>query len=143
AGAHGGGTSGAGTDTCGPLVANEQGSPVTVRLVNHTSADIFVQHGVPQHCSYKPPFGIVDANHESHAAFMVDPCGSTCSSFACTCTTTYPCATAKVLRIIPQGTASLDWGGTVLDTRTVPTDCLGANACSGGGTSQPCNAWVK
>jgi hypothetical protein len=141
--AGGGGTGGTGgASQCEPLIADGTGTPVTVRLVNQTSADLFVQIGITGSCTRRHPFVVTDATNTPLATVTEDSCGSTCSHFACTCVTTYTCIAPEIVRIAPQGAYAVPWNGTVLEDRTVPTSCLGSGPCSGAATTQDCKAWV-
>jgi len=60
-----GGGPGGDPGACG---ADEVGTEVTVRFVNKTSADIFVQLGGARNCNFVAPFYITDATPQLQAA---------------------------------------------------------------------------
>lgn len=136
------GVGGDGTLDCGPLVASEQTSPVDVRLVNNTGADLFVQVGNGSSCG-GGPFSLADTNGKPLVYETNTSCGG-CQSYSCTCTVTYTCVPPPTTRIAPQGVLAVTWGGGVLQPRNVPAACFGADACPWDTSPTfSCNAWVK
>ena len=141
-GSAGGGGS-AGAAACGELVKNETGSPVDVRLVNHTSADIFVHGGSGgAACGGLRPFIVKDQNGDEVALRPPGSCEATCESGSCICTITYTCLPTPIVRIVPEGSVTMKWNGLVVESRDVPTSCVGSADCKSSGETTTCSALI-
>lgn len=136
------GSSSSGSLHCEELVKNETATPVDVRLVNHTSEDLYVQLGTGAYaCGGEAPFIVKDQNGDQLELSPPGGCGTTCESPSCTCTITYTCAPPPVVRIVPDGTAIAKWSGLVIETRSVPAACIAAD-CADGQEKPSCPAWI-
>ncbi|MBI4956305.1 MAG: hypothetical protein HY908_30085 [Myxococcales bacterium] len=133
----GGGTGGA--LVCSEEVADEVTTPVEVRLVNHTAADLYF--GPQAACDSDPAFRIYDANDQELSRSFDGPCYASCSDMttSCGCTVTYTCPATYVMRVAPQGALVLGWNGAYVAARTVPASCV---ACGGPASGVACKAYA-
>lgn len=125
-----GGAGGAGD--CNGGVADEETTPVPVRITNHTSADIFVNTSANYaSCTIREPLSITDAQGTSLEYMSPGPCGGTCGTpGGGVCTTT--CITPSPTRIAPSGVLTIAWNGGVLVT-----------GCDSGTGVPGCRVWRK
>jgi hypothetical protein len=136
-----GGTGGTPTNTCEAQVADGTGTPVTVRLVNQTSGDLYLAISNFASCTQTRAFDakVPDATLDANAP-PADPCGgSTCSTLKCSaCTVTWTCSMhVPVTRIAAGGILTSSWNGLAYQTRSVPSACVPGPECwsgSGGAT---------
>jgi hypothetical protein len=132
-GSHVGGGNVGGAANCDAF-ENETATPVPVRLVNHTNADIFVQANDDQHCG-PLPFLIQDPQGNHLTWTNKGLCNPTCEDTMCVCTAT--CAAAPATRVTPQGSVTIQWKGVVREERTLAAGCLPAGGfCNPGATCE-------
>ena len=123
---------------CDALVADETTTPVEVRLVNQTAADLYFDNPVFA-CGYEPYFRLYDPQNQELPHLDASPCSARCAELTCTCTMTYTCGPFSVTRVAPGGVLSTTWNGAYLKPRTVPSSCVD---CSLYGDSATCSAWT-
>jgi hypothetical protein len=110
---------------------------VAVRLVNQTTADLFVWY------SYTDALYTFDDPNPPVTTDFGGICGNTCANFSCHPECTHN-LNPTVVRITPQGTYQRYWNGAVLEQRTVPVACLPQGmGCSSTSTSEMCTVWVE
>lgn len=141
-GSHAGGSAvggshvGGAAPDCAALAANETATPVPVRLVNETGADLYVQLSDGWCGAFA--FRIKDPNGDELPWSNGGLCAQTCADFDCVCTVT--CAPPPATRIAPNGSATMTWKGLVREKRTLPTSCIEPSSfCHAG---EPCSADV-
>lgn len=130
-----GGSGGSGGHTgsapdCAKIIASDETTPVTVRFVNQTAADIYLKYTLAGGCETVPAVEMKDPDGQELGFYFTGPCNQTCENFltGSACNTATKTCSAPVMRIAPQGVVSATWTGAVLEQRTAPAACLGLDA---------------
>lgn len=137
-GSHAGGShaGGAGPD-CDAIAKDESATPVPVRFVNETGADLYVQVNDNSNCGPRP-FLIKDPDGDELSWTNDGVCTQTCADFSCVCTAT--CGEAPATRVTPNSAVTIQWKGVVREERTLPTSCIPSGSFCNPGA--PCEAEI-